>query len=177
VDPSGEFRTCYRCGVERPASAFTQRVDDRHFRMCRSCVSEVLAAAVAAGKPRRLPATNSHRTCYLCRRLLPVDRFTRRRKGNYFSACKDCNRNVFAQRRRARVAGAGGSYTTAEWDALLAQYDRCPNCLRPWAGIPPLASGVVITADHIVPLVRGGSNSIENIQPLCYSCNSRKGDR
>ena len=31
------------------------------------------------------------------------------------------------------------------------------------------------TADHIVPLMFGGDNSVENLQPAHQSCNSRKG--
>lgn len=68
--------------------------------------------------------------------------------------------------RRARETEAGGSYSIGEWDTLLAQYNwTCPCCKR---------SDVALTVDHIVPISRGGSNNIENIQPLCKSCNSRK---
>lgn len=146
--------------------------------MCRSCVSEVLVAGQRGSKKERLAHTDTERICYLCRRQLPNAEFTRRSNGSYFSACKDCNRNVFAQRRRARLKGAEGSYSTAEWNELVAQYERCPLCQRLWAEIPPPPGRAsVITADHVVPISKGGANYIANIQPLCYSCNSRKGDR
>ncbi|MDP3277129.1 MAG: HNH endonuclease [Deltaproteobacteria bacterium] len=83
---------------------------------------------------------------------------------------------MFAQRRLSRLAGAEGSFSTAEWERLIADYDRCPMCRRAWSEVPLLPGrSSVITADHIVPISKGGSNAIENIQPLCYSCNSKKG--
>jgi len=168
-------QTCYRCRQTRPLDAFTLRLDARYYNMCRPCVSEIL---LLPKNKKRLDHSGTERTCYLCRRRLPVGSFTRRSNKTFFSACKDCNRHVFAQRRRARLMQCDGSYSVQEWLALLRLFERCPGCLRAWTDIPPIAGRPsVVTVDHIVAIAKGGSNSIGNIQPLCYSCNSRKGDR
>ena len=69
------------------------------------------------------------------------------------------------QATKARRRSAEGSFTAAEWRAMCDRYGNvCLACG---------ASGK-LSADHIVPLSRGGSNTIENIQPLCLACNLRK---
>lgn len=71
--------------------------------------------------------------------------------------------------RRACEKKAEGSFTAAEWKALCKQYNnQCcyPGCDR-----------TDLHADHVVPLSRGGRNTIDNIQPLCSHHNFRKGTR
>lgn len=81
---------------------------------------------------------------------------------------KPSMRQAINQRRRARLMAVPGSYTPAEWDALCVFYDHtCLCCGR-------REPEIKLTADHVVPLSKGGSNGISNIQPLCQSCNSRK---
>lgn len=71
-------------------------------------------------------------------------------------------------RRKVRLLKNGGFHSKGEWENLKAQYNwTCPSCHK---SEPKIS----LTKDHIVPAIKGGSNNIENIQPLCRPCNSRK---
>jgi 5-methylcytosine-specific restriction endonuclease McrA len=71
-------------------------------------------------------------------------------------------------RRRMQLEASPGHFTDQEWQDLCEQYNhRCAACKNHGP----------LTVDHIVPLSRGGSDLIENIQPLCHSCNSGKGTK
>lgn len=74
-------------------------------------------------------------------------------------------------KRRSQKTGNGGRFTAAEWRALKQKYDY--TCLRCRKQEPEIK----LTPDHVKPLVQGGSNSIDNIQPLCFSCNCSKRDK
>lgn len=50
---------------------------------------------------------------------------------------------------------------------LIKTKGYCPSCHR-FIGIDKL------TMDHIIPLTKSGLHRIDNVQPLCLSCNSSK---
>ena len=81
---------------------------------------------------------------------------------------KNRNYRNFMREERERRKKAAGSHTFGEWELLKKQYGYCcPACRK-------CEPEIKLTEDHIIPLSKGGSNYIENIQPLCRSCNSHK---
>jgi 5-methylcytosine-specific restriction endonuclease McrA len=71
-------------------------------------------------------------------------------------------------RRYAREKNAQGSHSLEDWNLLKIKYDNCcASC----------GNKTKLTKDHIIPLSKGGSDYIDNIQPLCRSCNSKKNNK
>jgi 5-methylcytosine-specific restriction endonuclease McrA len=71
-------------------------------------------------------------------------------------------------KRRTAKTKAGGSFSATEWKALCKKYKyKCLCCGRKRK----------LTADHVIPVSKGGTSNISNIQPLCGPCNSRKRDK
>jgi 5-methylcytosine-specific restriction endonuclease McrA len=77
-------------------------------------------------------------------------------------------RREYSRTRTLRRKAVGGSHTLAEWKALKAQYDH--KCLCCGKAEPE----VELTRDHIIAITKGGTDDIENIQPLCRGCNAQK---
>lgn len=95
--------------------------------------------------------------------------FTGSNNGDPHIYCsKKCRCRVGRRIRRAREHEAGGNYTWPEVIRLWISIDRCcAYCAQPTTVLEP---------DHVIPLSKGGSNSITNVVPSCGPCNRDKRD-
>lgn len=202
---TSNLKLCRKCGETKSVSEFFKRSDCNGYRhTCKLCSSKRAKTYYLANKstmnaqsvkwakdnPEKMLANRkrryiSHRekyreaarASYWKNRDVELDRQTRSRKEypekwrawwrKSNSKHKDrCNANYHNY--KARKRGNGGKHTAAEWRELCNKYgNRCLCC----------GSTEHLTKDHVVPLSLGGTNAIDNIQPLCLSCNSRKGNR
>ena len=69
--------------------------------------------------------------------------------------------------RRARAYGVPGDFDGDEWALVRAWWGRCLCC----------GMQHDLALEHVVPLSRGGTGNLVNVQLLCRLCNSRKGNR
>jgi len=69
------------------------------------------------------------------------------------------------RKRRARKIGAQGSHTGKEFELICKKQNyKCAHC----------GEKKKLSADHIMPISKGGSNFAFNLMALCGSCNSAK---
>lgn len=140
---------------------------------CQECAARAGRTYRKANKKRRIAtgkawykANKKHRTAWRETNKEHIAIATRAwRKANPDKIRAAC------RRRRALHANAEGSFTDKEFWVLCWRYGcRCLQC----GHIFPLSE---LTRDHVIPMSRGGSDWISNIQPLCLKCNDSKGTK
>lgn len=73
--------------------------------------------------------------------------------------------NAKTRSERLSEARKKGTHTKQEWHEMRDFFGECVKCSSPED----------IVKDHIIPIYQGGSDGIDNIQPLCRKCNTAKG--
>lgn len=196
-------RKCRKCRnaqvVASRREAGVQSVNQRRWRAANPEKSREYGRNWYAAHPEyaRPADTRTEKLCGGCGVVLPMHRFAKLRSTvtHFASQCKTCNREkALAWRlanpervkkqiqrftshpdakirrqqayasRRSRKLGNGGSHTAADLRRLFNRFKgKCAYC-----------GADAQHVDHVVPLARGGSNSIGNLLPACKSCNLSK---
>lgn len=169
-------KACTTCGEVKPLEDFNfkDKSTGRRRSVCRKCQSvETVEYKTAHRKQIRANSTKyyaEHKEELLERqKKWRAEHPEQARKAHSKWQKQNLDKvNAATHRRRSNLNNAEGNYTAQEWRDLKAKYDhRCLMCGRQ-------EPDVKLTVDHIVPPAKGGTNSIDNIQPLCKSCNSKK---
>lgn len=159
-------KRCPKCGETKPTVNFYKSKDrkDGFQPWCKKCHSD-------NDKFRRKNMTEAEREKFrqYFREFYAANPEKMREKKRRWKAKHPEKILERKRNRRALKKGNGGKITTKEWRDLLDKYDhRCLRCGR---------NDVKLTIDHVLPLIKGGPNIIENAQPLCHSCNAWKKDK
>jgi 5-methylcytosine-specific restriction endonuclease McrA len=173
--PRPDRKTCKGCQETKPLTDFYPqgKTFDSRCKPCRLAVEREKRSA----DPEKYRAWSR----YWWRRNLDkareIQRASYRQNRDYYAAKNaewirnnpEANRARRARYRARKAAAPGAGVTVAEWRALVEAYGGyCLCCLR---------NDLPLEADHVIPLALGGYHQIDNIQPLCRSCNASKADR
>lgn len=169
------LKRCSKCGIEKPLTDFYQ--DKRRgipFPCCKICYCATAKKWRQANKEKTRAYCRNHywndieksrERVRIASRLRPKE--IKKLILNIWRKKNPEKNAVYIQNREARKNKNGGVITSQEWKELKERYNNtCLCCGR---------NDVKLTMDHVIPLMVGGRNSIENIQPLCLTCNDSKG--
>ena len=179
---------CMDCGTRMNTKTTAANAAVARCMACRQANQNNLHACTDCGVIRyvQVSRADSYR-CHGCRRLRPTvhpfrcdqcgSSFSRRAPRNY----RFCSRDCYGKSKRLRhpemasvlrghmeraAPGLNKTQRTKLRTKWINQNKPCAYCGQP-----------ADTLDHILPLVRGGTNYEGNLVPACRSCNSSKSAR
>lgn len=183
-------KICTNCGIEKPLSEFykNHKMADGRLRQCRACKLAYRADYFEKNRERILawfrsykrPESRKDQYRLWCKNNKDRINAAHRRgyyrhhekmklKSREYWKAHPAEKLAHTHKRRALQRGSGGVHTKKQVDELYRkQRGCCADCSKKLNKYHK---------DHIVPLSKGGSNSIYNIQLLCPKCNWSKNDK
>lgn len=96
--------------------------------------------------------------------------------GEWFNWADGYGKHMICERKLARLNRTTEKKNRDRWQSIKKKYApivfkrdayNCNHC----------GATENLTIDHIIPIIKGGTNDLSNLQTLCSSCNSKKGGR
>ena len=196
-----QTKICTKCNIEKSITEFHKQKHGKYGvqSICKSCKTKYVldrqqtpkGKAIARAASQKYRQANrdkvlkQYKSYYYANRDKRInqskvwrqankDRKAKYQKSYYQTPAGKAAMKAGNQNRRAAKLQNGGKHTGAELLALFdLQSGACPYC-----NTKLYKSGNnKFHIDHVMPLSKGGSNDISNIQLLCPKCNLSKHDK
>lgn len=203
MSPQDVGKWCSKCGEFKAWAEFSKSKRDGYVSRCKACERGIRARYYADNRDKvlersaRYYADNRDEARGVRARYQADNRDkARERSARYYAENTDNVRKRVAQyqadnpdkkrakdhRRRARKRAAEGTHTAAEMrEQFTRQKGVCYYCdcklIHPFEPKPKTTVKRVAHWEHIIPLARGGRNSLDNLVWACANCNLSKNDK
>lgn len=165
------MRVCSRCDIEKTLEDFPKnsKCEEGRERKCKLCTYSDRKTPEQVANQKKLASLhyNQNKTDYLNRVSNKYWSEPEKFRAYGRQHAKD-NPEIYRaarHRRRAKIrSNPDNDLTSDEIKLLMANYDFCIYCNEKSD----------LSIDHIIPIARGGANTLSNLVVACGSCNSRK---